>query len=377
MTRFGTCAMAALAGLLLGSAPALAGDWQWKLPPHIPEPRIPADNPMSAAKVALGRRLFYDKRLSADGTIACGSCHKQELAFTDGRAVSSGITGELTHRNALGVANGAWHATYNWANPAIVSLERQAEIPLFSQDPVEMGVTDANRQDILDRLGGDPIYPPLFSDAFPDLPQPISMASVIKALAAFQRSIISVDSRFDRFVQGKDELSVSEKRGMELFFGEKAECHHCHGSFNFNDQVVRKNSRLIEAVFHNNGLYNISGTGAYPYPNRGLYEITGKPEDMGAFRAPGLRNVEVTAPYMHDGSIGSLEEVMDQYARGGRLIVSGPLSGDGRMNPYRSSLIGRIDLSEEDKQDLIAFLRTLTDQTLLGDRNLSDPWEQK
>ncbi|MDY0071641.1 MAG: di-heme enzyme [Thauera sp.] len=348
--------------------------WSWSLPTHVPEPRVPENNPMSAAKVELGRRLFYDTRLSGNGTMSCASCHQQQRAFTDGRPLSVGSTGERTHRNALGLANSAWHATYNWANPALVSLEQQMEIPLFGDDPIEMGVNDANRQEILDRLRNDPAYPPLFRQSFPDESDPVGMSTVIKAIAAFQRSMVSVDSRYDRYLQGKETLSASEERGMVLFFGEKAECHHCHGSFNFNDQVVHKKSRLVETLFHNNGLYDIDGKGGYPYPNRGVFEGTAKPEDMGAFRAPSLRNVEVTGPYMHDGSVATLEEVIEQYSQGGRVTPSGPNRGDGRLNPYKSGLISRIDLTEQEKQDLVHFLKTLTDETFLNDPKLSDPW---
>ncbi|MGC3526386.1 MbnH family di-heme enzyme [Pseudomonas aeruginosa] len=349
--------------------------WSWNLPPHIPEPRIPVDNPMSHAKIELGRHLFYDKRLSGNGSISCASCHLQSRAFTDRRSLSVGSTGERTHRNALGLANSAWHATYNWAGPALVSLEQQMEIPLFGDDPIEMGINDANRQEILDRLRGDVVYPSLFKQSFPELTEPVVMASVIKAIAAFQRSIVSVNSRYDRYLQGIATLSASEERGMVLFFGEKAECHHCHGSFNFNDQVVHRKSRLVDTPFHNNGLYHINGKGDYPYPNRGVFESTAKPEDMGAFRAPSLRNVEVTGPYMHDGSVATLREVIEQYSQGGRITASGPNQGDGRLNPYKSGLISKIDFTEQEKQDLLNFLKTLTDETLLTDPKFEDPWE--
>lgn len=369
-----------LAGLLLSvlvAWPVAAQDWRWQLPSHVPEPRVPADNPMSAAKVELGRRLFYDPRLSATGNRSCSSCHLQERAFSDGRALAVGGTGELTHRNAPGLANSAWNATYNWAAPAIVSLERQMEVPLFGDDPIEMGVNDGNRQQILARLAADPLYPPLFRQAFADQPQPLSMASVIRAISAFERSIVSVDSRYDRYLQGREPLSDSEQRGMALFFGERAECHHCHGSFNFNDQVVHARSRVVDTPFHNTGLYNIDGAGGFPFPNRGLYESTGKPEDMGAFRAPSLRNVEVTGPYMHDGSLATLEAVIDFYSEGGRLIASGPQQGDGRLNPYKSGLIARIDFTAQEKRDLLAFLKALTDDSLLHDPRWQDPWKRR
>ena len=166
---------------------------------------------------------------------------------------------------------------------------------------------------------------------------------------------------------------------MNLFFGEKAECFHCHGSFNFNDQVVHAGSRpaLIETPFHNTGLYNIDGRGGFPAPNRGVYENSFLPADMGKFRAPSLRNVGVTAPYMHDGSIATLAEVLDFYAAGGRVIAAGPHAGDGRVNPFKSSLVSLIRLSEQDKADLVAFLHTLTDHEFLNDPKLADPFAAK
>lgn len=367
-------AVLGLSALVAAAPPALAEGWAWDLPSHVPQPRVPADNPLSAVKAELGRRLFYDKRLSGNGTLACASCHAQARAFTDGRALSPGSTGGLTHRSAQGLANSAWNATYTWANPALVSLERQMEVPLFGDDPVEMGVTDANRLVILERLRAEPLYPPLFRAAFPEEAEPLTMATVIQAIAAFQRSIVSVDSRYDRYLQGKAALTEPETRGMALFFGERAECHHCHGSFNFNDQVVHAGSREVETPFHNTGLYNIGGTGAFPFPNRGLFEFTASPADMGAFRAPSLRNVAVTGPYMHDGSVPTLAAAVDLYSDGGRRVTAGPHKGDGRLNPHKSSLITRIGLTAEEKRDLIAFLGTLTDDTLLTDPRWSDPW---
>lgn len=364
---------ALLAGLgLVGSA--LAQDWAWPLPSHVPAPRVPADNPMSAAKVELGRRLFYDPRLSGNGTLACAGCHLQAKAFSDRTPRSTGSAGALTHRNAPGLANVAWNATYNWANPAVVSLERQMEGPLFGDDPVEMGVNDGNRATILQRLRDEPLYPPLFAQAFPDSPEPITMASVIRAIAAFERTLLAVDSRYDRYLQGRLQLTAAEKRGMELFFGERAECHHCHGSFNFNDQVVHAHTREVETPFHNTGLYNLDDQGTYPFPNRGVFELTAQAQDMGAFRAPSLRNVALTAPYFHDGSAATLREVLRIYSAGGRDIPEGPLKGDGRRNPHKSGLIARIDLSEAELDDLEAFLGSLTDLSLPHDPRYADPW---
>lgn len=350
-------------------------DWTWALPSYVPPPRVPADNPMSEAKFQLGRHLFFDKRLSMNGTKACASCHLQERAFTDGRAVSPGATGEFTTRNAQSIANAAWNATYTWANPSLVSLERQAAVPLFGIDPVEMGVTDTNREEILERLRREPRYKGLFASAYPSDTKPASLGNVIRALASFQRGVISFSSKYDEVQQGRATFSAAEKRGFELFFGERAECHHCHGSSNFNDQFIHERSRDPLVRYHNTGLYNIDGAGGYPALNRGLIELTGNIEDVGKFRAPSLRNVAVTAPYMHDGSIATLEEVVDTYAKGGRHLVSGRHAGDGRANPLKSEFITNIELDAQDKADLVAFLKTLTDETLLTSPRYSDPWK--
>lgn len=356
-------------------APGAGDAWAWHLPSYVPPPRVPADNAMSEAKFQLGRHLFYDKRLSGNGTFACASCHLQTRAFTDGNPTSAGSTGEHTARNAPSVANAAWHATYTWANPALVSLERQAEVPLYGEHPIEMGVTDTKKAEILARLAAEPKYGALFTAAFPDRSDPISFDSVVKAIAAFERGITSFGSRYDLYLQGKVQLTMRELRGLNLFFGERGECHHCHGSSNFDDQFVHAKTREIDPLFHNTGLYNTDGSGAYPYPNRGVFELSADPNDMGRFRAPSLRNVAVTAPYMHDGSVATLAEVIDIYSRGGRKIAEGAFAGDGSVSPLKSDLIVKINLTDSEKADLVAFLKTLTDDELLTSPRFSDPWK--
>lgn len=350
------------------------GQWRWELPAHFPVPKVPESNPMSEAKVDLGRHLFYDRRLSGNGTQSCASCHHQDKAFTDGLGTAIGSTGMAHPRGAQGLANVAYHATLTWANPSLVTLEKQMEVPLFGDDPVEMGVNDHNRAEVLARLHAEPVYAAKFAAAFPDAAQPVGWGQVIQAIASFQRTLLSGHSRYDQYLQGKAQLTVPETRGMALFFGEKAECFHCHGSFNFNDQIVHAASRVVETPFHNTGLYNLGGTGAFPEHNRGVFELTALVKDMGAFRAPSLRNVEVTAPYMHDGSVATLEAVLDFYADGGRRIASGPYAGDGRLNPHKSELISLIDLNAQDKSDLVAFLKTLTDHDFLQNPRYADPW---
>ena len=354
-----------------------AGQWRWELPAHFPVPKVPESNPMSEAKVDLGRHLFYDRRLSGNGTQSCASCHHQDKAFTDGLGTAIGSTGMAHPRGAQGLANVAYHATLTWANPSLVTLEKQMEVPLFGDDPVEMGVNDHNRAEVLARLHAEPVYAAKFAAAFPEAAQPMGWGQVIQAIASFQRTLLSGHSRYDQYLQGKAQLTVPETRGMALFFGEKAECFHCHGSFNFNDQIVHAASRVVETPFHNTGLYNLGGTGAFPEHNRGVFELTALVKDMGAFRAPSLRNVEVTAPYMHDGSVATLEAVLDFYADGGRRIASGPYAGDGRLNPHKTELISLTDLNAQDKSDLVAFLKTLTDHDFLQNPRHSDPWPRR
>ena len=355
------------------AAPA-SGGWRWTLPTGFPVPAVPADNPMSEAGVDLGRHLFYDKRLSGNATQACASCHFQNRAFTDGFAVSQGSTGQFTHRSAQHLGNVAYNPTLTWANPSLPTLEKQMEVPLFSEDPVEMGLNDSNKAQVLQRLADLPLYQQKFAAAFVGQGDPINWNNVIKAIASFQRSMITGNSKYDQFVTGKAALAPAELRGMNLFCGEKAECFHCHGSFTFNDQVVHASTRVLELPFSNTGLYNIGGAGAFPEFNRGVFELSGLPRDMGMFRAPSLRNVEMTAPYTHDGSIETLEGMLDFYAAGGRNITSGPHAGDGRLNPLKSDLIALINLDAQEKSDIVAFLKTLTDHDFLTNPKLSSPF---
>ncbi len=338
-----------------------------------PAPVIPISNPLTDEKVELGRQLFYDKRLSGNGTQACASCHHQDKAFTDGKPLAIGSTGDVHPRNSQGLANVVYHATLTWANPALTELERQMEVPMFGDNPVEMGINDSNKTEVLNRFKNDLKVVNLFKAAFPKETDPVTFTNIIAAIASFQRTLISNESKYDQFLRKQVTFTESEIRGMNLFMGETAECFHCHGSFNFNDQPKFVGLSPVETPFHNTGLYNIDGKGGFPFPNRGLFEFTSKPQDMGAFRAPSLRNVAVTGPYMHDGSIASLKEVLDFYAAGGRHITSGQNAGDGRLNPYKSDLITRINLSEQDKIDLVNFLSTLTDEKFLKNPKFASP----
>ncbi len=331
---------------------------------------------MSAAKVRLGRYLFYDKRMSINGTQSCASCHRQELAFTDGRATALGATGQDHPRSALSLVNVAYASVLTWSNPNLRSLEEQALIPMLAERPVELGLHGRVNL-FLKQLPADPVYRALFRRAFPGSKNPFTLVNVTKALANFERTIISARSPYDRYYFGGDHSAISDsaQRGQALFFGpEVAGCFHCHGGFNFSDATVNEGNGPAPAEFHNTGLYNLPGTFRYPWPNLGIYQQTKKLANVGKFKTPSLRNVELTAPYMHDGSVRTLEEVLDHYAAGGRTIPSGHYAGRGHDNPDRDARMTGITLTPQNVQDLLAFLRSLTDTELTRDPRFSNPW---
>lgn len=350
--------------------------YDWNLPPGFPPPRVPENNPMTTKKVELGRYLFYDERLSGNNTQSCSSCHLQELAFSDGEATPIGSTGEQHPRNSQALVNVVYNSTLTWANPALIELERQIQVPMFGEFPKELGIV-GHEEEVLARLEADETYQQLFVAAFPDEKKPINFQNIIKSLASFTRALISGNSPYDRYVYLGDKTALSEsaKRGLNLFLSERLECHHCHIGFNFSASTIHANSTFIETPFQNNGLYNLDGQGSYPRSNTGLHHVTGNPDDMGKFRPPTLRNIELTGPYMHDGTIETLEEVIDHYADGGRLIETGEYAGDGTKNPHKSGLVSGFELTDQEKEDLINFLESLTDETFIHDPRFSNPFE--
>lgn len=355
------------------SVVGLEQPYVFALPAGFPEPRVPAENPMSETKVTLGRRLFYDKRLSANGTQSCGSCHEQALAFTDARAHAIGSTGESHRRSSMSLANIGYATTLTWANGVLPDLERQALLPLFGETPVELGLA-GKEDELLARLAAEPIYAELFPRAFPEDTPSISVANVTRGLAAFERTLLSGDAPYDRAQRGGPPLSESAQRGRALFFGERLECFHCHGGFALTDAVASAKTAFPERPFHNTALYNVDGQGAYPSTDTGLYDVTGLDRDMGRFKAPTLRNIAVTAPYMHDGSVATLSEALDHYAAAGRTIASGPDAGVGATSPRRDPLLRGFTLDAQERADVLAFLEALTDAAFLTDARFADPW---
>lgn len=346
------------------AAGLMGSDFDWNLPKGFPRPMVPRDNPMSAAKVELGRYLFYDKRVSVNGTQACASCHQQKFAFTDGRAQAKGATGELHPRSSMSLVNVAYAPSLTWANPKLDSLEEQALIPMLGNDPIELGLK-GHEQPFLDALQRDPVYQNLFPQVFGNGEDIFTLENVTKAIAAFERTIISARSPYDRYRWDGDSSAISDsaKRGELLFSSsERAGCFQCHGGWNFSSirfegSPARQNENTSRNAFFN------TGASSYDPPNRGVYEYTQRPEDVGKFKPPTLRNIALTAPYMHDGSLRTLEEVVDHYAAGGRLD-----------HPNKSRILRPFRLTAEEKHDLIEFLKTLTDEEVGRDPRWSDPW---
>lgn len=304
-----------------------------ELPPEFPPLPAPADNPFTAEKFALGQALFFDKRLSRTGEIACGSCHLQANAFADPRRVSEGIEGRTGTRNAPPLFNLAWTSSYFW-DGGVDSLERQAMAPIMDPNEMDLPLDEATA-----RVAADPTYPPRFQAVFGTGVTPLALT---QALASFVRGLVSGDSRLDRHRRGEPHaLGAAERRGLAIFEGERGECFHCHTGFN-----------LTNDRFANNGSFQVGG-------DVGRQRITGKANDLGRFRVPSLRNVAVTAPYMHDGSLATLEQVIDHYDRGG----GGHESTDANIR--------KLHLTPAEKRDLRAFLNALTDETFLADPKLT------
>ncbi len=313
---------------------------------------IPADNPTTQEGVYLGRMLFYEPMLSADNSISCAGCHQQKLAFTDGKKFSDGIHGALTSRNAMSLANLLWVRQYFWDGRAS-SLEEQAAFPLT--DPHEMG---QSLEESVRKLQATDAYPPLFKQAFGS--DRITGSMLVKALAQFQRTLISSNAPYDRYLAGRYVPNEQELRGMTLFERNPdpqqnirgANCTHCHGG-----------PKMYKELFHNNGL-DIQTADA------GRSDITAQSADHGRFRVPTLRNILLTAPYMHDGRFATIEEVLDHYSD--HVQPSENLSSFIKGNSNQTGGT-QLSLTISEKQDIIAFLGMLTDSVFINNPEFSNP----
>jgi len=316
-------------------------------PEHFPRMVIPTDNPLTEEGIALGRKLFYDPILSKDSTIACASCHLPKGGFTDNLAVSPGVNGTPGKRSAMPLINPGYnHSGFFW-DGRVETLEEQALIPV--EDPVEM---HEDWQNVTQKLQRDAEYPVLFQQAFGA--ETITKTLVAKALAQFERTLISADAKYDKVLRGEAVFTESEQRGFQIFMDDapgilpEGECGHCHipPLFTTNE-------------YHNNGIEKVAGMDDFPDKGRGA--VTGYINDNGKFRVPTLRNITETAPYMHDGRFGTLEEVIEHYNSGGHHTEN------------KSSNVLQLHLSEQDKQDLLAFLNTLTDTAFLANPAFAKP----
>ena len=324
-----------------------------------------------STKAFAGRYLFFDTRLSFNNTKSCASCHNPQFAFTDGYRRSTTATGDVVLHNSPTLINSALMRYYDWANPNIKDLEHQHQRPLYNTNPVEMGVAGFERE-ILKKLVADTLYTRLFQAAFPLEKGSLNFKNITSCLAEYVRSLKSSNSPYDLHAKGKtNALSVSAKRGRDLFFSPKLNCASCHAPPNFTLATKTAN---MDSVYVNIGLFNVSNADHYPATDPGLQAITGKAADNGKFRIPTLRNVALTAPYFHDGSVASLEEVIDIYAAGGRNIITGPQVGNGQVNKLKDKRIKGFSISPEEKSALIDFLYALSDSTIFSNPNFQNPF---
>lgn len=300
------------------------------LPAGFPEMDIPEDNAFNYDRWLLGKKLFYDPVLSVDNTVSCARCHKPELAFTDGLAKSEGVASRTGTRNSPSLANIGYHP-YFTREGGVPTLEMQVLVPI--QEHAEM---DFNIVLAADRLKEDNEYVSMSLEAYGEEPSPYV---ITRALANFERSLISGKSKYDAVMAGESFFSSAEDLGFQLFKSEELGCVKCHGGFNFTGYH-----------FANNGLYEI-------YEDEGRFRFTHEESDVAMFKIPSLRNVELTAPYMHDGSLDSLEDVIEHYIRG------------GENHPNKSQLVSGFELSTKEKEGLIAFLKTLTDFSFINNEN--------
>jgi cytochrome c peroxidase len=302
--------------------------YEWHLPRGFPTPAVPADNPMSSAKVALGRRLFFEPRLSVTGHYSCASCHEPTKAFSDGRALAVGAAGDALSHSAMSLVNVAYNISYGWTKPELQSLEAQMLEPLLNEHPVELGL--AGRQSsVCDLLAAEPTYRAAFAQVFAQTAQPVTFENLVKAIAAFERTLIYGNSPFDRYVfSGEHEaISAQAKRGMQLFYSSRTGCGSCHSGLNFEGNWRDAQGQTGKPGFADNA-------------------TSDRP-----MRVPTLRNIALTAPYMHDGRFATLDAVLDHYARAAERH-----RGDARLRSF--------NLSGGERADLIAFLNALTDSDL-------------
>jgi cytochrome c peroxidase len=313
-------------------------------PPGFPAMNIPADNPITVEGVALGRKLFYDKILSGNNTQSCASCHNQALSFTDnGTQFSTGITGAIGTRNAQPLINLGYNLHYFWDGRG-TTLEEQILEPV--SNPIEMHLS---WNEAAAKLNANSTYVNEFKNAFGI--STIDSSYVVKAIAQFIRTMISYNSKLDKRLRNEISLTPSELNGYVIYVTERGDCFHCHN--------IDAGRLMTDNLFHNNGLDSV-------FTDLGRGAITGNAFDYGKFLTPTLRNIALTAPYMHDGRFQTLEEVVEHYNSGGKASST--------VDPLMKHVGTGLNLSNQEKADLVAFLKTMTDTSFINDTRFRSPF---
>lgn len=336
-------------GVLLTDIEYAPENYSIDVPPEFPVLEIPAGNELTYDGIRLGQHLFFDPILSADSTMACASCHFPEKAFTDNLAFSTGIDGIEGTRSSMSLVNQAFYNTGLFWDGRVGTLEAQALLPV--EDPIEL---HNNWSDLMDKLREHELYQELFRKAFGiEYSGEMTKELAAKSLAQYQRIIISGNSKFDLTLRNESALSDEELNGFNMFFDfpdtKDAECGHCHAA-----------PLMTDNTFKNNGITGVDDLD--DFVDKGFGALTGNPLDNGKFRVPSLRNIELTAPYMHDGRFETLDEVIDHYITG------------GHPSPNKDAQMIPLTLNEEEKGNLKAFLLTLTDTSYLENEFIKNPF---
>jgi cytochrome c peroxidase len=325
----------------------------------------PKNKSLKKDTISLGQLFFFDPRLSINKTKSCASCHDPKLAFTDGFANPLGATGQSIHRNSPSLINISKNTSFNLANPSITSILQQSNGPLFNNHPIEMG-NDSNNLLSLRFIELDKKYKPLLQkNNIKNINWTIVKHFIAQYVATFNFS----NSKYDKYLKKQVQLSKQELAGKNLFFGDSMQCSKCHSGNNFN---VPENPNMF--LFQNIGLYCVGKDSLYGNGDNGVFNESKDSLDIGMFKIPSLRNVAITAPYFHDGSVATLEQMIDIYARGGKLTTTGINKGDGKLHPNKHPFIVGFTTNTLQKKQLISFLKTLTDTSYLQNKMYQNPW---
>jgi len=326
---------------------------------------------MPSHLATLGRYLFFENQISLNHSKSCGSCHAPEFAFTDGYRRSVSSLGENLKHNAPSLLNTQSYHYFEWANPLAKTFREQMQRPLYGKHPIELGL-DLHFDEVKKYLEQDAKYQTLWCEAFQSDTCSISMQRIEIALVAYLQTLVSTQSKYDKFIQGDTTLfSSAEKHGLTLFRSDALSCSKCHLEPSFTLATSNKNQ---DEIFVNIGLYDYSKFVSDSSQDVGIYESTQQLQDLGKFKIPSLRNCGLTAPYMHDGSVASLSDVLDIYKNGGRMPALSNSTNHSQTNSTKHPLIHGFELSAYDKQSLLAFLHTLTDTSYLSQEHFLNPF---